>query len=55
MDKRHRKRCSSLIIRDTQIKSTTRHHLTLVRMPIIKKTTNISVGENVKTRDPPTC
>ena len=35
------KRCSlSLIIRDMQIKTTIRYHLILVRMAIIKKSTN---------------
>ena len=40
-DSKHKKRCSkSLIIREMQIKTTMRYHLTSLRMTIIKKSTN---------------
>uniref|UniRef100_A0A8C3X5M6 DUF1725 domain-containing protein n=1 Tax=Catagonus wagneri TaxID=51154 RepID=A0A8C3X5M6_9CETA len=41
MAKKHMKSCStSLIIREMQLKTTVRYHLTLARMVIIKKSTN---------------
>ena len=47
MAKRHMKRCStSLIIREMKIKTIMRYYLELVRMTIIKKSTNCTSGGN---------
>ena len=51
-NKHMRKRSASLAIRDIQIKTTMRYHLTPVRMGKINKAGNNNFGEDAEKREP---
>ena len=52
MANKHMNRCSTLlIIREMQIKTTMRYHLTPVRMAMIKSLQTINAGEGVEKRE----
>ena len=49
MANKHMKRCSaSLIIREMQIKTTMKYHLTQIRMAVIKKSKTMNAGEGAE-------
>ena len=50
---KHMKGCStSLIIREMQVKTTVRDHLTPVRMAIVQNLQTLNAGEGVEKREP---
>ena len=53
MANKHVERCSALlIIREMQVETPVRYHLTLVRMSIIKNLQTIKAGEGVEKTEP---
>ena len=53
MASRHMKRCSApLIIREMEINSTVRHHITSIRMAITERLQTITIEEDMNKGDP---
>ena len=53
MANKHMKRCSlSLVIREMQIKTLRRYHLTPVRMALIKSLQTVNAGEGAEKKEP---
>ena len=51
MTNKHYEKMPNIIIRNMQIKTTVRHHFTLVRMAIIKSLRTINAGEGMENNE----
>ena len=51
MANKHMKRCSTLLIREMQIKTTMKYHITLVEWLLSKSLQTINAGEGVEKRE----